>query len=427
MAEPILVGDLNLDLPLPSLSAPRGRTRARLLARLHTRPVGEVDLTWTGSALAPEQLADVAWPQVAERVRPHLRADGLPVPDLLPAQGLPATGTPACLLARAALPQPSITVVVATRDRTESLQRCLTSMDQLCYRDFDVVVVDSAPSSPATEDLLRGTLPWRFPVRYLRVDRPGLALAHNTALAAVTGEVVAFTDDDVEVDQWWLSALAEKFADDDVMGVTGLILPAELETPAQVWVEQAGGFARGFDERRFSLAEPSGDRLFPFTAGRFGSGANMAFRSRWLRDRAGFDRATGAGTPARGGDDLVAFSQVVLDGGVLVYQPSAIVRHWHRRDYESLRRQAFGYGVGLGAYLTATVWRQPSLLVPMLRRMAPATAHLLAPASAKNRGKMADFPSELTWRERAGVLAGPAAYLVSRWRYRSATASGAAA
>ena len=426
MPEPVHVGDLNLDRPLPTLAPPPRLTQARLLARLHTRPIGEVVLGLAGGPLSPRQLAAEVWPQVRERVARHLEEDQLAVPSSLPAGGLQArpvtAGVPKCLAGRADHAAPSMTVVIATRDRTDSLERCLASLERVHHREFDVVVVDSAPATSATEQLLASS-GWRFPVRYLRSDRPGLALAHNTALGSVTGEVVAFTDDDVEVDPWWLTALGETFSAADVTCVTGLILPAELETPAQLWVEQAGGFDRGFVERRFSLQEPPEDRLFPFSAGRFGSGANMAFRTDWLRARGGFDPATGAGTPARGGDDLTAFCRVVLDRGVLVYQPAAIVRHWHRREYEGLRRQSFGYGVGLGAYLAATVSRQPSLVRPMLRRTAPAAAHLLASTSEKNQGKRADFPAELTWRERAGVVVGPAAYLVSRWRYRPRTGS----
>ena len=45
------------------------------------------------------------------------------------------------------------------------------------------------------------------PVRYVREDRPGLARAHNAALPHVTGSVLAFTDDDVEVEPDWLSAM----------------------------------------------------------------------------------------------------------------------------------------------------------------------------------------------------------------------------
>jgi hypothetical protein len=167
---------------------------------------------------------------------------------------------------------------------------------------------------------------------------------------------------------------------------------------------------------------PAPSPLFPFTAGRFGSGANMAFRADWLMARGGFDPATGAGSPARGGDDLTAFLKVITSGGTLVYEPAAIVRHWHRRDYEGMRRQAFGYGVGLGAYLTASVCARPALLGAMLRRGVPAARHLLAARSVKNAGRDGSFPRELVWRERAGVLAGPCAYAVSRWRYRDCRA-----
>jgi GT2 family glycosyltransferase len=423
---PLLVGDLHLDLPMPRLHGCSHQKHARLLARLHSRPIGEVVVPLTGQALSPEALAGAAWSQVGDRAARHLRADRLEVPDRLPLEGLDGSPDAHCLVSRASMTRPSITVVIATRDRTESLQRCLTSLAALDYPSFDVVVVDSAPATDATKWALAGPQPWPFAVRYLRVGRPGLALAHNVALTKVTGDIIAFTDDDVEVDPHWLSALAEGFADPEVMCVTGLILPAELDTAAQLWLEQSGGFGRGYTGRRFSLLDRPADPLFPFTAGRFGSGANMAFQRGWLTAHGGFNRATGAGTPARGGDDLTAFLRVIVDGGGLVYQPSAIVRHWHRREYEGLRHQAFGYGVGLGAYLTAAVCGQPSLLPPMLRRAVPAMSHLICSHSAKNDGKEEGFPSELTWRERAGVLAGPLAYAMSCWRYRDIAKSGGA-
>lgn len=409
---PIRVGDLHLDAPMPAMPAGR-HLQARLLARLHTRPVGEVVFPLK-HALTPHTVAEMAWPQIRDAVAGHLAADGLPVPDRLPVGGLAPVdreaGRAGCLRRDAT---PRITVVIATRDRVDGLLRCLDSMAALDYPTFDVVVVDSAPSTDATSDALR-TGRWPMPVRYLRADRPGRGLARNTALPAVTGSIVAFTDDDVRVDRYWLTALAESFADVEVGCVTGLILPAELDTPAQLWVEQAGGFARGFTARRFSIDDP----LFPFVAGRFSSGANMAFRTDWLLAVGGFDRAMGAGTPAQGGDDLRAFFDVMLAGRVLVYQPAAIVRRWHRRDYAGLRRQSFGYGVGLGAYLTSTVCAHPALLGAMLRRAVLALRHLASPRSARSRGRDGGFPRELIWREYAGLLAGPLAYGLSRWRCR---------
>jgi GT2 family glycosyltransferase len=414
----VVLGELDLDAPLPPLGAASQGREARLLARVHTRPLGELRIAVPAGGLTPAEVADVAWESLSDRVAAHLAEDGQPVPDRLGPEGLPhSEGRPACLAGRDR-ELPRITVVIATRDRTRSLVETLSSLAGSDYGDFDVLVVDSAPSSPDTRQAVHAGAPWPFPLRYVATSTPGLGFAHNLALACGTEEIVAFTDDDVQVDRYWLAAIGAAFGDPEVGCVTGLILPTELETPAQFWLEQSGGFSRGYERRRFSLRHPAPEPTFPFAAGRFGSGANMAFRASWLRGAGGFDPATGAGSPARGGDDLQAFLRVILDGAALVYEPAAIIRHAHRREYDGLRRQAFGYGRGLGAYLTAALWARPALLGPMLRRSGPAMRHLLAADSVKNRGKEPDFPSELTWLERAGLLTGPFAYAVSRWRYR---------
>ena len=422
MGEPTLVGDLRLDHELPGLVAGDHR-RARLLVRLHEEPLGEVIVAIPPDGLSPARLAALVWSHLGDVIAKHLADDGLPAPQGVPVAGLADEPAARC---RARTPgwEPAVTVVVPTRDRTASLLRCLDSLEELDYPRFDVIVVDSAPQTGETAEALRARAPGRHPVTYLCTPIPGGSLARNLALPRVTGEVVAFIDDDVRVDRQWLSAIVEGFADPAVLCVTGLILPAELDTAAQQWLEDYGGYARGFRARGFSLTDPPDDPLFPFTVGRLGSGANMAFRASWLRLRGGFDPAMGPGTPARGGEDLYAFFQVVSSGGRLVYQPKAIVRHWHRREYEGLRRVSLGYGMGLGAYLTAAVWHQPRLAAAMVRRTVPALRYLTSPTSAKNRGKGRDFPAELSRRERVGLLLGPFAYLASRRWARTVGATG---
>jgi hypothetical protein len=422
LAAPVMVGDLPLDEPMPTLNGDGRYRGALLLARLHGQPLGEVTLRLEQRPLNAGRLAALVWRQVGDQVGKHCADDGIQPPGQLPPGGLGRPHHTRCAESRVAAGGPRITVMVATRDRTESLLRCLASLSRLDYPWFDVVVADSAPGTDETALTLRGDLAWPFPLKYVRAHRPGLAFAHNTALTEVTGEVVAITDDDVEVDRDWLAALARAFRETDATCVTGLILPAELETRPQLLVEQAGGYARGFNRRVFTVGMADPGPLFPFTAGRFGSGANMAFRTSWLTARGGFDPATGAGTPARGGDDLIAFLRVITDGGTLVYEPAAMLRHWHRRDYQGLRRQAFGYGVGLGAYLTGSVRARPAQLGAMLRRTVPAARHLLSSGSVKNAGRGGSFPRELVWRERAGILAGPFAYAASRRRYRDCAA-----
>jgi GT2 family glycosyltransferase len=201
--------------------------------------------------------------------------------------------------------------------------------------------------------------------------------------------------------------------------VTGLVLPLALSTPAEVWFEQYGGFSQGFERRLYDLGEhrPKDNPLYPYTAGVFGTGNNMAFRRPVLDDIGGFDPALGNGTPALGGVDSEILLRTVLSGHTILYDPRALVWHEHRRDYDALRRQLFAYGAGLSAYLLKTMIAHPRLIPGFAARLPRGIAYALSPKSKKNRGKATDFPRELTRLELTGLLYGPIAYWRSRRQY----------
>jgi glycosyltransferase involved in cell wall biosynthesis len=240
---------------------------------------------------------------------------------------------------------PRISVVVCTKDRASSLEVCLTSLTKLDYRDYEVVVVDNASATDVTRDVCG-----RFPVRYVREERPGLDWARNRGIAESQYEVIAFTDDDVEVDSGWLRGIARAFSDPEVMLVTGLIAPAELATAAQVAFEFAySGMGKGFVERRWDPHLLDTHDLLG--AHELGAGANMAFR-RSIFDKIGtFDTALDVGTPSHGAGDLDMFFRVLASGSVAYYQPDALVWHLHRSDFTGLKRQLRDNGRSFGAYL----------------------------------------------------------------------------
>ncbi|MFI8522529.1 glycosyltransferase [Streptomyces sp. NPDC085481] len=314
---------------------------------------------------------------------------------------------------------PRTTTVIATRDRAGRLVRALDSLLAQDHPDHDVLVVDNAPRTPDTRTLVQS---YGGRVRYVREDTPGLATAHNTGLRHTDAPVVAFTDDDVVADPAWLSTLTAPFAADPFLGcTTGLILPARLGTPAQILLESHGGFAKGFTPRLYDpLRPPPAEPLFPFAAGSFGSGANMAFRADALRAVGGFDPATGTGTAARGGDDLYAFVAVLAAGFRLRYTPGALVWHHHRETWQDLRNQAYGYGAGLTAYLTATLVRRPGLLPALLTRLPRGLAHaraMTAPRPHTTPGTLSGhhpWPRALSRLERRGMLYGPVGYATAR-------------
>ncbi|GLW68202.1 hypothetical protein Kpho02_05010 [Kitasatospora phosalacinea] len=289
----------------------------------------------------------------------------------------------------------------------------------------DVLLVDNAPTGPATEQLVKERYPGR--VRYLCEPAPGLSRARNRGLAAARGAICAFTDDDALADPGWLAALAAAFAADRRTGcVTGLVVPAELDTPAQQLFERYAGTERGWTPRDWNLAAPDAGPLDRYSTGRCGIGANMAFRTELLRALGGFDPATGTGTPSRGGEDLLAFHLVLTAGHTVAYRPDAVVWHRHRRTLQALTVQVRGLGIGFGAYLAAALRRRPALLADLLLRL---------PAGALgwhrgHRPPAADTPLErrrlraLRRMERRGLLLGPSRYLYARWQQRHTPGGG---
>lgn len=314
--------------------------------------------------------------------------------------------------APSAPPTTLISCVICTVDDGELAMRCVRSILGGSYEHCEVIVVNNRPATSK----LRATIEREFPddprVRYHEESRPGLSAARNSGASVARGEVIAFTDDDVVADRDWLASIAAIFEDDSVDCVTGMILPLKLETDAQWLLERFAGFGKGFEVTRFTLAQASDDPLFPFAAGRFGSGANISLRRGAFARLGGFDPVLGTGTKARGGEDLDAFIRLMMEGGTLVYEPASIVWHEHRDRMEDLRNEMYGYGAGLSAVITKHMaGRYRSRL---LRRIPAGLRLMFDPVSPKNARKGTDFPRSLTWRERLGAASGPYGYLRSR-------------
>jgi glycosyltransferase involved in cell wall biosynthesis len=424
MAE-VEIGEPLRDLVLTQAGTGEPYARARILVRLHCRPLGFVDVALSEGRLTAERLAPAIWNTLSAGINAHLRDDGLPTVNALDMCGIPVGGTPHCArqLAEFLATAPFMSVVIATRDRADHLAECLDAALAMAYPEYEIVVVDNAPATAATAELIADRYARSPRIRYVREDRRGLSYARMCGLAHARGAIVAFTDDDVIVDANWLAALAQGFTAGTHVGcVTGAVLPREIETIEQQWCEERGGFTKGFARRVFDLlANRPEEPLYPFRSSMFGTGANAAFDARVLGEIGGLDVMMGAGTPTRGGEDLDIYFRIVNRGYQLVYEPAALVYHLHHRAYRALRNQSYSYGVALTAYVTKCVVDRPRRLFTLARGIPHGLWFAVSPRSPKNRNKRADYPRELTWVEIRGMLRGPFAYLESRRANRRMT------
>ncbi|NIZ91116.1 glycosyltransferase family 2 protein [Kineococcus rubinsiae] len=342
----LAVADVDLDAgtatlrrPITPLAGPAEGVHA--LVRFHGVPVG--DLTVPGDpAVVLRGLPARAARACEGQVLAHLLTDALATPGglhLALERGLRAVAHPVRTPDTA-----SITVAVCTRDRPEDLRRCLESIGRLRGGVGEVLVVDNASRDDRTRRVAA-----EFGVRCVREPRAGLDWARNRALLEARTPVVAFADDDVLVEADWARALALAFEDEPgALVVTGLVAPAEFSTPAQVMFEAVGGFGRGYARRWFSVAVDAGEiaaRRQPGT-GDAGTGANTAVRREEVLALGGFDTALDVGTPTGGGGDLELYFRVLAAGGLVAYEPAAVVLHRHRADVAQLQRQLRGNGTG---------------------------------------------------------------------------------
>jgi Glycosyl transferase family 2 len=120
---------------------------------------------------------------------------------------------------------------------------------------------------------------------------PGLSRASNRALSQVRSDYVAWIDDDEIADRDWVAWLKRGFATPGRPdAVAGVMLPAELETNAQVNFERYGGFnkGRGMEPIRLSgRTSPGGGPALPAAGLRSGREHGIpnpgVTGDRWLR------------------------------------------------------------------------------------------------------------------------------------------------
>jgi GT2 family glycosyltransferase len=149
----------------------------------------------------------------------------------------------------------STSVVVCCYDpsRWPALERSLASLEHQTRTPAEVIVV--IDGSHELSRLVRSS---GRPVRIVDLERRGgLSRARNAGVAAATGDLVAFLDDDATAEPDWLELLAGATSEEDVLGAGGFSEPAWLgERPAWfatelLWI--VGCSYRGLPEARTAV------------------------------------------------------------------------------------------------------------------------------------------------------------------------------
>jgi GT2 family glycosyltransferase len=229
---------------------------------------------------------------------------------------------------------PRLSLVLATVDRTVPLERFLRSLDAQTYRNVDLVIVDQNEDD-RVERVLRAASP-AVPVVRVRSAR-GLSRARNAALTAVSGDIVAFPDDDCWYEATLLERVVERFA----------------RHP-----EWDGICARPGDEQgalTHSRWHTRPGRLTRFNVWHRAMSPTIFLRRRVVERVGGFDERLGPGAESGlyASDETEFLLRAIALGFRLEYDPSLIVFHPDPSIEESPAARPYAYGRSMGAVLRA--------------------------------------------------------------------------
>ena len=217
-----------------------------------------------------------------------------------------------------------ISVIIATLNRSDHLQKILESIEKLKVSDdltYEILLIDNA-SSDKTKELIDAYARKKPQIyKYFFEARKGKSNALNLGLRNARGEIIMFADDDVIVDPNWLSALWNTFeSKPDAIAIQGKIL-------LQKEIERLPPWADPEDLLFCTCYDPCPAPVYADML----VGANMAFRREAFERYGLFDLRLGPGA-AGFGDDTEFGMRLERAGEKIYYQPAALVFHEYQEE-----------------------------------------------------------------------------------------------
>lgn len=219
-----------------------------------------------------------------------------------------------------------ISVVISTMNKPKMLKDTIASLKKSNHKDYEIIVIDAGKKQKIAG------------VRYIHAPGTNLSQSRNIGINASKGDIIAFTDDDCEVDKNWLAEINKTISEGAICCTGRTLTHKEYTNPE---FEKNFSFDRGPEPKVFKM-QPL---LNPFSVG---SGNNMAFKRRIFEEVGSFDKKFGMGTKYPT-EDIDMFYRILKSGNKISYNPKAIVLH--KDLIKDVYKTAYVWGIAAKEFL----------------------------------------------------------------------------
>lgn len=211
---------------------------------------------------------------------------------------------------------PSTTIIIPTKNNAQTIGQCIQAIFDMDYPNdkLEVIIID-AYSIDETISICK-----KYPVKIIQ-KRCNVPAAYNFILKMISSEIIGFVDGDAKVERNWLKILVEHLEDLKVAGVGGTILTWNNNKLVPRLI--------GYDiNSRYKKMPQNITRI---------ATTNLILRKDVLLKIGGFDESLPTGYDAEIGYKLIK------KGYQLIFEPNAIIYHWHRPNLKAFFMQQYKY------------------------------------------------------------------------------------
>lgn len=113
-----------------------------------------------------------------------------------------------------------ISIIIPIHNAGKTLRRCLNSVLNQTYQNYEVIVVDNN-STDETKDIIKKFRGRSEKIRYFFELHTGRSSARNAGIKEAEGEIIAMTDADCLVPENWINELTKPIIYENESAVTG--------------------------------------------------------------------------------------------------------------------------------------------------------------------------------------------------------------